>query len=284
MTSKERIYKILNFQTPDRIGIHDTFLNATVENWKTDGLPSDASLEDYFDLDLEIFDIDEVLSKGLPEHKRSERFEVLSFSEPFQRLCDIFGREAILRKFALYPRRLQAELAGQTDYILNSLQAIMQRGIEFDGAWVWGDLAYKGGLFFPPSHYKRLLFPFHKKIFQFLDSQNLFILFHSDGKISDLIPHLLDAGIRAFHPLEENSGMDIYKLVKAYKDDMVFMGHMDIERIVRYKDNFDFMREKIDMLKSNCFYIYHADYPIMPNISFKDYALLIEAVREYGTY
>lgn len=284
MTSKERIYKILNFQTPDRIGIHDTFHDSTIEGWRRDGLPTNLSPEDYFNFDFEVFDIKEVLSNELPGTQNSEKFVCLSFCEPFQRLCNIFGREDTLRKIALYPKKFQADLIQQTDSVLNSLQSALQKGLTFDGVWGWGDLAYKGGLFFSPSFYKRLLFPLHRKIFRFLDSQGLFILFHSDGMIYDLIPYLLDAGVKAFHPLEEDSGMDIYKLFKSYKDEMVFMGCINIARLIREKDCLRILKEKIDRLKDNSFYIYHSGYPIMPDISFKDYKRMIKTVKECGTY
>lgn len=280
MTSRERILKILNFKRPDRIGIHDTFLETTIEKWKAAGLPSGVEPEDYFGFDFDIYNIEEALLNDTPAGK-NEKFTCLSFSEPFQRICDMAGREDTLRLLGQYPERLHAELIDETDQILNSLRVVLDKGIKFDGAWAWGDLAYSGGLFFSIPAYKKLLLGLHKKIFEFLNSQNLFVLFHSDGMIYDLIPYLLEAGVRAIHPLEESSGIDIYRLLKNYKNDMVFMGYMDIGRHIR---DFKRLREKIDMLKSNSFYIYHADYPIMPAISFEDYALAIEAVKECGKY
>ena len=282
MTSKERIYKILDFKTPDRIGVNDIFLDTTIEKWEYDGLPENISPEEYFDLDFELIDLDKISSKNISELKLN-KFTCISFSEPFQRLCNIYGREETLKRLAAYPERLQTELIRETGRIIDSLRVTMRKGLTFDGAWIWGDLAYKDGLFFSISYYKRNLLPLHKKIFQFLNSQNLFILFHSDGKISDLIPYLLDAGVRALHPLEENSGMDICRLIKTYKDRMVFMGHMDIERLIANGDNFKEMRKRIDMLKKNS-YIYNADYPIMPNISFTDYNNVMKVIKECGAY
>ena len=281
MTSKERIYNILNFKTPDRIGIHDVFLDSTIESWRRDGLPADRSAEDYFDFDIELFDIEDLLSGNIPEDRDNEKFRIISFTEPFQRLCDIFGREEILRRFALYPERLKAELIRETDHIINSLHSVLEKDIRFDGAWAWGDLAYNKGLFFSASSYKKRLLPLHKKIFQFLDSRDLFILFHSDGMISDLIPYLVETGVRAFHPLEENSGMDLDKLLRLYKKDIVFMGSMNIERLVQDKKR---LKIKIEMLKNASFYIYQADYPIMPNVSFEDYSLALGVIKESGRY
>ena len=83
---------------------------------------------------------------------------------------------------------------------------------------------------------------------------------------------------------KEGTVNDALNLMKEYKNDMVFIGHMDIERIFEEKTFFKKLKERIDLLKKSCFYIYSADYPIMPNISFKDYSRAIEAVRECGVY
>ncbi len=281
MTSKERIHKILNFETPDRIGIHDSFLDSTIENWKTSGLPAGITLEDYFNFDFEIFDIEKVSSNNLKKSLHSEKFTILSFSEPFQRLCDLFGREDALRKMAHHPDEFRTDLIRETERILGAFQKILEEGVKFDGAWAWGDLAYNNGLFFSLSYYKELLYPLHKRLFQFLNQQGQFVLFHSDGDIGSLIPYLLDAGVRAFHPLEENSGMDIYELIKDYRNDMIFIGCMDIVKLIQDMNK---LKKKIEMLKKNSFYIYHADYPIAPNISFGDYSLAIESVRRNGAY
>ena len=115
-------------------------------------------------------------------------------------------------------------------------------------------------------------------------SQDLFIFFHSEGDIRDLIPHLLQAGVRALHPLEEESGMDIQGLIKDYKNDAVFIGHMNIAEISKEKNFFDKFKERLDLLKRGCSYIYSTSCPIMPNISFKDYSRVIDVVKEAGAY
>ncbi|MFH1752980.1 MAG: hypothetical protein ABH875_02245 [Candidatus Omnitrophota bacterium] len=283
MNSKERISKILNFQIPDRIGIHDQFLDTTVENWKADGFPDDTRPENYFDLDIDIVKLEDALVDNLlPD--REDRFRVLSFSEPFQRLCNVFGREEILRRLARYPKELKASLINETYSLLGSIKKVLESGAPFDGAWAWGDMAYSKGLFFSPSWYKEELFPIHKKIFRSLSSKGLFVFFHSEGNIVDIMPSLVDAGVRALHPLEEEGGMDIAGLMKEYRKDMVFIGHLNIAKMIRQNNFIDILRYSVGLLKDNCSYIYSASYPIMPEISFGNYKMAIEALRSAGAY
>ena len=203
MTSKERIRKILDFNTPDY-----------------SGLPADTHLK--------VYSIEEALLKPPNELETTDKFTCLSFSEPFQVLCDTYGLEDTLRDIARSPDKLQHRLAEETDRILVSLEAVIEKGLKFDGAWAWGDLGYKDGLFFSLSFYREHLLPLHKKIFTYLASKRLYIFFHSDGCIDEIIPDLLDAGVRAFHPLDEFSGIDIDGLVQKYRDRMVFMGNIEL--------------------------------------------------------
>lgn len=280
MTSKERICKILNFDVPDRIGIHDTFLETTLNAWKTNGLPENLLPEDYFGFDIKLIDIDDIFFPLKTQDK--EKFLCISFPEPFQSLCDAYTTQETLKRIASDPEGIKAELALRADNMLDRLEKIIDKEhMKFDGAWVWGDAAYNEGLYFSMPFYKETLLPLHKKIFSFLNSRGLPVFFHSDGNITELIPYLLDAGVKAIHPLEESSGMDIQELLSKYKKSMVFMGHMDISKLLADRELF---RERISMLKSNCSYIYQADYPILPDVSLRDYNAAMDLLREAGSY
>lgn len=293
MTSKERISNILNFKTPDHIGMYDSFLDSTVGEWRKDGMPADLSPQDYFSFDFEILGLDDAAGTGSffredssqkmePVPIRSDgKFVVVSFTEPFQRLCGISGREELLRRLARRPEEVRGDLADEAERITASFEKLISGGVSFDGTWAWGDLGYAGGLFFSPSCYRRIILPAHKKIFNFLRSRNIPILFHSDGMIYDIIPDLLDAGVRALHPLDELSGMDIGRLLKDYRDDMIFMGCVGIENFMADTDS---LKKRIDFFKKNCFYIYHSGHPIMPGISFGDYSRALGVIKEAGAY
>ncbi|MEM2465566.1 MAG: uroporphyrinogen decarboxylase family protein [Candidatus Bathyarchaeia archaeon] len=70
MNSKERIKAILNFEEPDRVGMHDEFWLETIKRWKEEGgLPPDAPeppegadykyiAPKYFDMDMVFVEID----------------------------------------------------------------------------------------------------------------------------------------------------------------------------------------------------------------------------------
>lgn len=52
MDSRERVRLTLQRRVPDRVPIHDSIWTATVDRWRTEGLPSGVSPADYFAFDL----------------------------------------------------------------------------------------------------------------------------------------------------------------------------------------------------------------------------------------
>jgi uroporphyrinogen decarboxylase len=52
VTSRERISKLLNHETPDRIGIYDHYWWEAIERWRREGLPESVEPPDYFEMDI----------------------------------------------------------------------------------------------------------------------------------------------------------------------------------------------------------------------------------------
>ena len=72
MTSRERVAKTLAWDTPDRVALADAYWETTLQRWRGEGLPADASPEEYFDTDIRRVGGD--YSMGFPERtvSRSE--------------------------------------------------------------------------------------------------------------------------------------------------------------------------------------------------------------------
>ena len=69
-----------------------------------------------------------------------------------------------------------------------------------------------------PAMYRALLFPAHKKLFDFAHGCGLPVVLHCDGYVEPLIPSLIEAGIDCLQPLEVKAGMDLLKLKKRFGD------------------------------------------------------------------
>ncbi len=52
MTPRERLTTVMSGGIPDRVPIHDTYWETTVQLWRREGLPEHMSPEDYVDTEL----------------------------------------------------------------------------------------------------------------------------------------------------------------------------------------------------------------------------------------
>ena len=73
LTSRNRIKKLLAFEEPDRIGMHDSYWEDTLIRWHQEGMPADVDPTDYFGFDFDHIYMD--ASLRLPEKLLEETDE-----------------------------------------------------------------------------------------------------------------------------------------------------------------------------------------------------------------
>jgi len=292
---------------PDRVGIFDDFSEEAIHKWRNEGkLPKDTAPQEYFDFDIRLFSfnqsfdigsknvfslerinnpaIGERLKDNYEKGKKEEKFLVLSCMEPFEHIVRIVGKERLLTMMAEEANKAANLFTDSLESTLNACQLLLDKGYHFDGAWLWGDLGYEKGLIFSTDYYNAFLFDLHREFCDFFSKNGMPVIFHSDGNIRELIPHLIEAGIRAIEPLESNTGMDLNGLKKEYGEDLVLFGGIDEASFLDTKKAEREIKSKFKYLMKNGGYIYHADSPILDNISFENYKNVIELVKRYGVY
>jgi uroporphyrinogen decarboxylase len=197
------------------------------------------------------------------------------------------GPEALLIAIADAPEWVMEMYEYDADSIIGGARLFIERGFDFDGAWLWDDLAYKNGPLFSPKAYRAQLLPYHKRVVDFFHSQGRPVILHSCGNITDLVPALLDAGFDCLQALEVKAGVDLAFLVREYGGSACFMGGVDV-RTFWAEDEAVFEREvlgKLDIGMSNPGgYVFHSDHSIPPQVSFQRYARVVELVTEHGAY
>ncbi len=97
----------------------------------------------------------------------------------------------------------------QLTIIIESYKKISKEGIAVDGFHFSDDIAYKNAMLISPKTYKELLFPCHNRLCDFFKSQGLPVMYHTDCKLNEALPLLIETGITAIHPLEAKAGNDV---------------------------------------------------------------------------
>ena len=90
-----------------------------------------------------------------------------------------------------------------------------------------GDCAYKNGLMVQPDVFRDLVFEETKKTVSKLKDLNIPYTFHTDGKLDDVLPILIELGFSAVHGCEKQAN-DLAFLVEKFGDDICLVGNMDV--------------------------------------------------------
>ncbi len=98
--------------------------------------------------------------------------------------------------------------------------------------WVVDDIAYSGGLMLSKHILEENVFPWYKKMGDICRKKNIPLIFHSDGKILEVVDILLECGFTALHPIEPKA-MDIIGLHKKYKEKICFLGNIELDLLIR---------------------------------------------------
>jgi uroporphyrinogen decarboxylase len=195
------------------------------------------------------------------------------------------GMENMLMLMLDDPGFIHEMYAAHAEVVIGIFEGLRQLGIEFDGARLADDLGYRVAPLISPKLYRELVYPHHKRLCDHFAEYGLKTMLHSDGNIAPLIPHFLEAGFGALHPLEVKAGLDIRELAGTYGDRLVFYGNIDVRKLSGSKQEIEQeVTSKLAAVKETGGYIYHSDHSVPNSVSFENYAFAIELIRQYGTY
>lgn len=165
-----------------------------------------------------------------------------------------------------------------------SVLDIVTRFDSVGAVWNPDDMAHSRGLMLSPAILKRHVFPWYARMAALCRERDKPFIFHSDGKMSQVLDDLVDAGVNAIHPLDP-SGMDIAEVKRNYGAKLCLMGGIDPfvlsqgtpEDVVRE------VREKIRRLGSGGGYCLGAAGDVYFD-SIRNYNIMRRALFEYGHY
>jgi uroporphyrinogen decarboxylase len=217
---------------------------------------------------------------------QEELFMTCGVVGPFDQMSPMCGHEYLLMGMAWDGEWVRAMADLYATMLVHLLEILFEREGLPDGLWVWDDLGYKGRPFVSPKMYRALLFPAHKKIFDFAHSCGLPVVLHSDGYIEPLIPALIEAGIDCLQPLEVKAGMDLLKLKVQFGERIALIGGMD-ERVLETNDLRAVEAEllsKVPGVMAGSGYVLQVDHSVSPLVEYETYKFFVARGLELGTY
>jgi uroporphyrinogen decarboxylase len=148
------------------------------------------------------------------------------------------------------------------------------------------DLAHTGGTIVNPKFLREHIFPWHKRIGDRVRAKGLPYLYHSDGRLYEVIDDLLACGYNALHPCEPAS-MDIAELKRKYGGRLCLMGNINLDSTLCLGTPADVAEEvklRLRTVAPGGGYCCGSSNSIPEYVPFENYMAMIETIQQCGKY
>jgi uroporphyrinogen decarboxylase len=162
--------------------------------------------------------------------------------------------------------------------------AAFRRFCEMDrvfAIWLGDDMGFKTSTLISPDHLRELILPWHKKYAELAHASGRFFLLHSCGKISAVMPDLVnDVGIDAKHSFEDIIE-PVERFYSRWHERTAVLGGVDVDLLSRGTP--DEVRRRTREILESCSdggYACGSGNSITGYVSAQNYLAMIETVRE----
>jgi uroporphyrinogen decarboxylase len=215
----------------------------------------------------------------------SGRFVAINGYGPYEGTWRHRGYENLLMDLVLDEKYCHEMFSVMMDLTIEVLEYGMSLGIKPDGYFLTDDLGSTRSTLFSPETYRKMIFPYHKQLGDFLHKHGIRYLIHSCGNIESFLPGFIEAGIEAVQPLQANTTMDIAKLKKEYGADITFWGNISaIAMETGFAEIEKEISTKVPLAMKGGGYIYHSDHSVPLDVPFENYEYVIKMLDKYGVY
>ena len=207
------------------------------------------------------------------------------FAAFFQTLYEfVIGLEDTMKMIAEDRDFLEELLEISTEWCVKFCAAAIKNGVDF--VWPADDVAFKTGLFLPPALMREIWAGRMKRICAPAVSAGKPVMFHSDGKVDDLIPMLLDMGVDCVHPVDPY-GCDYREMKKKFGSAVCFAGNIDIEFPLAHGTPADVEKDvkaHMDAMKQGGGYVCGSSHSIVNYVPHDNFIAMLNAIHRYGVY
>ncbi len=196
-------------------------------------------------------------------------------------LRDWMGLEQVSMVVYDDPAWFEEMVTTVADCIVGTLTRILETGGRFDVCAIWEDMAYNRGPLLSPKHFKQYLVPHYRRIADLLHKHGVDTIWvDCDGKIDQLIPLWLDAGVNCMFPLEIGTwGADPIAYRQRFGKSLLLMGGFDKHILARTQAEIVQEVERLAPLVEEGGYIGFCDHRVPPDVSLENYLFYLETIR-----
>ena len=209
---------------------------------------------------------------------------------PFEQAATLRGRERFLMDLLLEPEFAQLLINRVTDVLVRLTEIYLDVvGKDADIIEIPGDdYGASDNLLFSPTIFDKMLKPALDRIIRPIKQyrSDIFVAFHSDGAISQLLGRFIDLGIDLFHPVEPVPANDIPAIKKQFGDRLAFMGAIDTREAMpgSMADLEAEVKNRIRTLAQGGGYVLAPANHVQTDVPPQNVVALYDFARKYGRY
>lgn len=147
----------------------------------------------------------------------------------FERAWSLRGFEQLLFDLAADPGYVAELLDRITAIQLVLIERYLELGV--DGGYFGDDYGAQAGLLFSPTSWRRLVKPRLARLFAPFVERGLPVLMHSDGRIDEIVPDLVEIGLTALNPVQPEV-LDHASLRAAFGGRLAFYGGVSTQTVL----------------------------------------------------
>jgi len=213
----------------------------------------------------------EAYRKAKADAAAKEKYFVWSGVNVFEMIHPLCGHEYMLYGMADDPEWVEDMVKVYIDTSLQLQEILFAKEGKPDGIMYYEDMGFKNRPFMSPTMFKEIIWPAHKRSFDFAHARDLPVIMHSCGFIEPLLPALVEAGLDCLQVIEIKAGMDLLRIYDNFGDKLSLMGGIDV-RTLYSNDKAIIDKElesKIPIVKKGHGYCLHSDHSIPNTVDYE---------------
>ncbi|MBI2842583.1 MAG: hypothetical protein HYX78_04210 [Armatimonadetes bacterium] len=209
-----------------------------------------------------------------------------SVCEPYEYVWRCIGSENALYWMATDTGLFVDFVNRVGEFNLELCRAQIEAGKDrLSGMYIWGDVAYRKGMFFGAPRWQQIFKPHVKALIDLCHENGLMVIYHGCGNACDILDDFAEIGLDAYNPLEAKADLDVVKLKEKYAGRLAFCGNIDI-RVLERGNPDEIRQEVLYKLKAakGGGWIFQSDHSVSSAVAPESYELAIKTLREHGNY
>jgi len=148
----------------------------------------------------------------------------------FEQAQQLHGFNQLMMDLALGVKQNEAFLQDLLEFNLRYIDKWLEVG--YDGLHFADDWGTQRSLMVSPDLWRKYFKPAYKKMFEKVINAGVDVHFHSDGQISEIIPDLIDIGVKVLNCQVNVIGLDLIK--KNYAGKVCFRTDLDRQHVMMF--------------------------------------------------